>query len=187
MLHLNLIIQSTSQFVPHWAQAKNELSLYPAKLSSLKPRLKSRTLQTKPFSNIPYDLSCVMTCHAGIFDNTKQMNPSAQFGFELGSGNAMWAGNVFDLRHKLRVSRHAGLEVVQPSVKSRQNFEMIQVLCISMSSSFLWYLMGILSTNFEPKPSVSLRLSWRLFNPLALTILRHEASLKLFFGWSSIS
>lgn len=79
----------------------------------------------------------MMTCHAGIFDNTKQMNPSAQFGFELGSGNAMWAGNVFDLRHKLRVSRRAGLEVIQPSVKSRQNFEMIQVLCISMSSSFL--------------------------------------------------
>ena len=57
------------------------------------------------------ELSLNIFMLAGIFDPIKPLNPTARFGFELGSGNAMWAGNVFDLRHKLRLTRHAGIEV----------------------------------------------------------------------------
>lgn len=31
--------------------------------------------------------------------------------FEFGSGAAMWAGNVFDLRQKLKLSSNLGVEV----------------------------------------------------------------------------
>lgn len=39
------------------------------------------------------------------------LNPSAGLAFDFGSGAAMWAGNVFDLKKKLPVSRALDLEV----------------------------------------------------------------------------
>ena len=50
--------------------------------------------------------------YAGLLmGRASQLNPSFGIQYELGGGAAIWAGNVFDLRQKLRVSRSLGFEV----------------------------------------------------------------------------
>ena len=59
----------------------------------------------------------VLKRHCAGLWNKQPLNATGRLQFELGSGAAIWAGDVFDLKKKIRLSRGLDLQVfpVPPS------------------------------------------------------------------------